>query len=266
MFDERTDRVFGKFRGKVVDNADEQHQGLLKVRVPDVFGEKAEVMAEPCLPYGHFFVPPKGTDVWVEFEAGDPTRPVWVGVWYPPGTTPAEAEQSPPEHRVIKTAAGHTVEIVDTEGEERILIRHSGDAFLSIDKDGGVLLYNPKGSHLHLDAKNGAASLVEQHGNHVAMGEKGIALVNGDGTMVNITGDTVHVSAAKVVVDATTVALGAGASEPTLLANQFKTLWQVLLTHIHPTTAPGAPTLPSAELQALQLIPGVHLSSSVVVK
>ena len=264
--DRQLGRFYGKYRGKVVDDADDDHQGLIKVQVPDVFGSTAEVVAEPCLPYGHFFVPPIGTDIWVEFEAGHPERPIWVGVWYPTGTTPVEAQVSPPTHRVIKTVAGHTLEFVDTDGEESILIRHSGDAFVSLEADGGVLLYNPNGSHLHLDAENKAASLVEEHGNYVVLGEKGIALINGDGAMLNVTGDTVHVSAAKVVVDATTVALGNGASEPTLLGTAFQSLWKVLLTHVHPTAAPGAPTAPSVELQALQLLPGVHLSSSVVLK
>ena len=257
-------RYYGKYRGKVVDNADDHHQGTLRVTVPGVFGAKVEVLAAPCLPYGHFFVPPIGTDVWVEFEAGDPGSPLWVGVWYPEGTTPAEAEVSPPDHRVIKTKAGHVIEIVDTEGEERILIRHSSDAFLSIDPHGGVLLYNPNGSHLHLDAENKAASLAEEHGNHFGMGDKGIAIVNNDGTVVNLAGDTAHLRAAKIILEATSVALGSGASEPTLMGNAFKTLWQAMLAHTHVT--PTGTAAPSVELQALQLLPGVHLTSSVAVK
>lgn len=255
---------YGKYRGTVVDHSDDRHQGTLQVRVPDVFGPTAVVAAAPCLPYGHFFVPPPETHVWVEFEAGDPTSPIWVGVWYPEGTAPVDAQVTPPDTRVITTAAGHTIRIVDTPGEEQILIRHAGDAFVSIGPEGDVLLSNPKGSHLHLDATNGAVTLVEQHGNHLAMGEKGTTLVNPDGTMVNITGDTVHVSAASVILDAPSVALGSGAAEPTILANGFSTLWDVLLTHVHPH--PMGPTTPSVELTPLKLLPGVHLSSSVVVK
>jgi hypothetical protein len=257
---------YGKYRGQVADSADEEFQGLLRVRVPDVFGAEAEVMAEPCLPYGHFFIPPADTNIWVEFEAGDPERPVWTGVWYPPGRMPEEAKVSPPTHQVIKTAAGHTVEIVDTGGEESILIRHCGSAFLSIDAKGGVLLYNQNGSHLHLDAKNGAATLVEEHGNHVVLTEKGIALVNDKGTMLNLTGDTVHISAEKIVVEGTSVALGAGAKAPVVLGDAFETLWAALVTHVHPTAAPGLPS-PAPSLALLtKLIPGVHTSSSVVVK
>jgi hypothetical protein len=254
-------RYYGKFRGVVTDDKDPDMRGTLQVSVPDVFGDGVIVPAEPCLPYGHFFVPPVDTHVWVEFEAGDPQRPIWVGVWHPEGTVPEEAQASPPEHRTIKTAAGHTIEIVDTEGEERILIRHASDAFLSIDQDGSILVANPKGSHLHLDAENGSVGLVEQHGNHLSQTEKGTALINPDGTMVNIAGDTVHLSAAKIILDATSVAAGHGAAEPTLMGNAFSILWDLVVTHVHPGIGAPAPTLAVAKL-----LPGVHLTSSVAVK
>jgi hypothetical protein len=259
------DRYFGKYRGTVVASDDDQFQGTLQVRVPDVFGPDAVVAAAPCLPYGHFFVPPPETAVWVEFEAGDAQRPIWAGVWYPTGSTPEEAKLDPPQRHVIKTKAGHTIEIDDTADKEQILIRHSSNAFVSISPEGNVLISNAEGSHLNLDAKKGTAGLVEQHGNHLAMGEKGSTLVNPDGTMINVSGKTVHVSASSVILDATSVALGASAAEPTILGNAFSTLWTMLLTHMHPTAAPGPPS-PSPQLAAAQLLPGVHLSSSVVVK
>lgn len=259
-------RYYGKYRGKVVDNVDEKFRGMLRVIVPAVFGPETVVAAAPCLPYGHFFVPPVETAVWVEFEAGDTASPLWVGVWYPDGTTPVEAQVSPPEHRVIQTAAGHTIEIVDKEGEEQILIRHAKDAFVQIDHNGSVLLANPKGSHLHLDAENETATMVEAHGNHLAMGEKGTAVVNPQGTVVNIVDDTVHISAAKVILDATTVALGNGASEPTILASAFQELWEALLqhTHAHPMGPTG--TILPPQLLQLAVLPPKHFTSSVVVK
>jgi hypothetical protein len=272
-----TPRYYGKYRAKVVDtvidtdnpDAAVNHIGLLVVKVPDVFGPDATVVAEPCLPYGHFFVPPVDTDLWVEFEAADPIRPVWVGVWYPPGTTPVEAEVSPPERRVIKTTAGHTVEIVDTDGKEQILVRHASDAFLSMDHDGGVLLYNPKGSHVHLDAANEAATFVEGHGNNIAMGEDGVAVVNNKGAMINITGDTVHISAAKIVLDATNVAVGAGGSQQIALGAGLTALWTALLAHTHLSTAPGIPTglvtVSTPPTLPHPLIPGVDLASSAVI-
>ncbi|MEV0248485.1 phage baseplate assembly protein V [Nocardia sp. NPDC050712] len=266
-------RYYGKYRGKVADDADPDCRGTLEVTVPAVFGTTASVPAAPCLPYGYFFVPPKGTDVWVEFEAGDTRRPVWTGVWYPQGATPPEAAADPPERRVIKTVAGHTVEIVDTPGAEQILIHHASDAFVSIDAHGSVLVADGKGSHLHLDAENGKTTLVEAHGNHLSMTADGTAVVNPKGTVLNLVEDTVHVNAKTVVLNATSVALGTNAAEPTLMGTAFSALWHAMLTHTHvvtgtltPPAAVAGVAAPSLQLAPLLLQPGVHLSSAVVVK
>jgi uncharacterized protein involved in type VI secretion and phage assembly len=259
-------RYYGKHRGRVVGNEDLDHQGTITVTVASVFGPDHVVQARACMPYGHFFVPPVDAHVWIEFEGGDPQLALWVGVWYPKDEGPVAAQVSPPDVRVIQTPAGHTIQIDDTDGEEKILIRHASDAFISIDAKGGILLSNPSGSHLHLDADGTKATLVEEHGNHLTMGAKGTSIVNPDGTTVNVSGDAVHISAGKAIVEATSVALGAGSGEPTLMGKSFSTLWDLMLTHTHPTAM--GPSGPSIELQlpTMKLLPGMQLTSSVTVK
>jgi uncharacterized protein involved in type VI secretion and phage assembly len=77
---------FGKYRGTVSDNADQSQRGRLKVKVPAVLGA-VEVWAMPCVPYagkgvGFYSLPQPGTGVWVEFEAGDPSFPIWTGCFW----------------------------------------------------------------------------------------------------------------------------------------------------------------------------------------
>ena len=77
---------FGKYRGIVTDNADPTNRGRLKVRVPSVLGT-VESWAMPCVPYagkkvGFYSLPENGTGVWVEFEAGDPSYPIWSGCFW----------------------------------------------------------------------------------------------------------------------------------------------------------------------------------------
>ncbi len=77
---------FGKYRGTVSDNADPTNRGRLKVSVPSVLGT-IESWAMPCVPYagksvGFYSLPKRGAGVWVEFEAGDPSYPVWVGCFW----------------------------------------------------------------------------------------------------------------------------------------------------------------------------------------
>lgn len=259
-----TGKYYGKFSGEVTNNEDEAQRGSVLVKVPAVFGADIEVRARPCLPYGHFFVPQVGAKVWVEFEAGDTDYPIWVGVWYAADATPEPARITPPNNRVIQTLSGHTIEIKDVEGEESILIKHKDNAFISLDEKGSVLVSNKNGSHIHLDADAANATFVEQHGNSLTLSDQGMALVNKDGTALNITGSTVHVIATNAVIESTNTALGKGASEPTLMGNAFNLLWTMMLTHTHPS--PMGPTLPSPQLVPLALQPGVHLTSSVQVK
>jgi uncharacterized protein involved in type VI secretion and phage assembly len=83
---------FGKYRGIVTDNADPTLRGRLKVRVPAILGE-LEIWAMPCVPYagagvGFYSLPEPETGVWIEFEAGDPSFPVWTGCFWATGELP----------------------------------------------------------------------------------------------------------------------------------------------------------------------------------
>ena len=259
-----TGKFYGKYSGVVADTSEPDARGRIKVKVPSIFGEEAIVTARPCFPYGHFFVPPPGVRVWVEFEAGNPDYPIWVGVWYADGAAPQEAQGSPQTERVMQTPFGHTVVISDKDGEEKITIRHGGNAFLALAKDGSALLSNKKGANLYLNADGKAATLQSEAGHLITMGENSILIAGKDGAAVEIKGDTVNVLAPKINLSGSSVGLGAGAMEPTLMGNQFKILWAMVQNHIHPSAM--GPTGPSPMLMPLTLIDGVHLSSAVVVK
>ena len=89
-------RYFGKYRGTVVDNKDSTKRGRLKVAVPAVLGD-LEVWAMPCVPYagdsvGLFSMPAAKSGVWVEFEAGDPSFPIWVGCFWADNETPESGD------------------------------------------------------------------------------------------------------------------------------------------------------------------------------
>jgi hypothetical protein len=91
------EKVWGKYRGTVVNNIDPLSLGRLQAMVPEVLGEVPCSWATPCAPYsgtgaGFFAVPPIGAGVWIEFEAGDVSRPIWAGGYW--GT--AEPPMAPP--------------------------------------------------------------------------------------------------------------------------------------------------------------------------
>ena len=257
------EKYYGKYSGEVTSNEDPDKLGKVEVKVPSIFGAELKVWARPCLPFGHFYVPAVGAKVWVEFEAGDRRYPIWVGTWYPDGKVPEPAAVSPPDNRVIQTPSGHTIELCDKDGEEKILIKHKGNSFLSIDKEGSVVLSNQKGSHVYLNAKDEQASFVEQHGNLLTMGKDGVLVSNADGTILELKGDTVRVMGKNVIVQGTSVALGEGAAEPTILGQTFMAMWNLFIMHTHPSAmGPTGTPIPPGQ----PLAPGNGLTSAVLVK
>lgn len=85
---------FGKYRGKVESNVDPNSLGRLQVSCPSVLGEGKLSWAMPCTPFagpkvGLFILPPKGANLWIEFESGDIDYPIWTGCFWDKGDVPA---------------------------------------------------------------------------------------------------------------------------------------------------------------------------------
>jgi uncharacterized protein involved in type VI secretion and phage assembly len=109
---------FGKYRGKVVNNADPLMMGRIQVSVPSVLGEGRMSWAMPCAPYGgsgvgFFTVPPIDANVWVEFEEGNTDYPIWSGCFWGTGECPASPTVMQMKMKVLKTDTA-TITINDT--------------------------------------------------------------------------------------------------------------------------------------------------------
>ena len=112
-------RYFGKYRGQVTDNQDPDKLGRVKAKVPRVLGDEVSGWALPAFIYGGageqglYAVPDVGAGVWIEFEGGDLSYPIWTGTWYGSGDVP---ESATPEKKVLKTKAGHKLVLDDDAG------------------------------------------------------------------------------------------------------------------------------------------------------
>jgi uncharacterized protein involved in type VI secretion and phage assembly len=119
---------YGKYRGQVTDNSDPLNLGRVRATVPRVLGVEQTGWALPAFIYGGandqglFAVPDIGAGVWIEFEGGDLSYPIWTGTWFTSGDIPESAQ---PGKKVFKTKAGHkmvldddggTLEITDSNG------------------------------------------------------------------------------------------------------------------------------------------------------
>jgi phage gp45-like len=69
---------YGIYRGNVVNTTDPTMKGRIQVSVPAV-AAATNGWATPCREYGSTAVPRVGSMVWVMFEGGDPSHPVWMG-------------------------------------------------------------------------------------------------------------------------------------------------------------------------------------------
>ncbi|MCC6862860.1 MAG: hypothetical protein IT158_30075 [Bryobacterales bacterium] len=173
MSPEPAKKFYGKYRGTVINNVDPMQMARLQVSVPDVLGSMpVSSWAMPCVPVagmqmGAFVLPPIGAGVWVEFEQGDPSYPIWVGgYWGSAAEVPALAVAAPPpvSHMVFQTQNQNTLMISDMPGPT-----------------GGILLKTTTGAM-------------------IAINDIGITISNGKGAMILMTGPTVTVNQGALVV------------------------------------------------------------------
>ncbi|MCC5480612.1 phage baseplate assembly protein V [Streptomyces sp. NPDC059680] len=149
-------RYLGKYRGTVVSNADPMGVGRLQVQVPDVLGDVPSTWAMPCFPLagpgmGQFHLPPVGSGVWVEFEQGDPSYPIWTGCWYGAAhEVPEDAVTATNNPNVVLQTPGlRQIVLSDEPGGKGITLKHPSGASIVID-DTGVHISNGQGAVISL--------------------------------------------------------------------------------------------------------------------
>ena len=190
-------QFFGKYRGKVENNVDPRQLGRMQVSVPSVLGDTKLPWAMPCVPYagnkvGWFALPPKGANVWVEFEGGNIDYPIWTGCFWNPGEMPVKPAVA--ATKMLKTesvelrmsdakgAGGVTLKVGAPGASVPITITATGKG-VQITMQGAKLRLTPAAIDLTLQpasVKLSAAGLKLKHGGaEVALQQFRINLNNG---------------------------------------------------------------------------------------
>ncbi|GHJ47491.1 baseplate assembly protein [Catellatospora sp. TT07R-123] len=132
--DQLRNRFYGKYRGTVSD----VDPDTLRIRavVPAVLGTLPTDWCLPCVPYagpdvGLFLIPDVGAAVWIEFEGGDVSLPIWSGCFWREGELPADAAATV---RGLVTAAPHKLLFDDESGS--VTLADSNDNAVSLDAVG----------------------------------------------------------------------------------------------------------------------------------
>ena len=165
-------KFFGVYRATVTNNIDPLQIGRIQATVPDVSALTPTTWAMPCIPIagkqmGTFMVPQIGAGVWLQFEGGDPDRPVWTGGWWGDSAeVPSLVKQGVPADPslVFQSMLQYAIVISDLPGPT-----------------GGIMLKSPTG-----------ASII--------VNDTGIYISNGKGASIQMTGPTVTVNSGALVV------------------------------------------------------------------
>ncbi len=154
-------KYYGKYRGTVVLNVDPELRGRIIAMVPDVLGVVPSSWCEACVPLagptgppmGTYFVPPIGAGVWIEFENGDPSTPIFAGCRYGIGAevpTLAFAGLPVSPSIVMQTAGQNSLVISDLPGPAGGIILKSLTGATLIVNDTGIYIQNGKGAMITL--------------------------------------------------------------------------------------------------------------------
>ena len=285
-------RYYGTYAGVVVDNADPD--GLYRVRaLCPAIGQSDPAIKDqlawawPCLPGlgndatglsgGEVWIPGIGSNVWLQFECGDPASPLYMGGWVTTAKKLPELDHASALRSGVRTRSGHFLRFSDDPADLHITIGKGDGAgsqtasFLTFDKDGNVTVANDKGSVIFMDAVNDAISLITanadgQTESMLMLGKDEITLATKGGGTVGVKGKAITLNGGDIVLNGTKVCLntlqlylGKGASEPAVKGNA---LMANLAIQVHGTAAPGSPTTPPT---TPLLIPGKELSTAVFV-
>jgi len=160
---------YGIYRGFIADNKDPEFMGRVQLKVPQIFGE-GEVLdywawskGMYCgTDIGLFAIPNIGDMVWVSFEGGNPSYPVWEYGHFAKtdGTsdipTDWNSDDNNPTPVILQTKAGHRLEFINKEGEELVRLKNKQGYSIEMNKN-GTSIVTPTGKKINLGTLDGAA-------------------------------------------------------------------------------------------------------------
>ncbi len=148
-------RYYGKYRAAVLNNLDPQLQGRIQVQLGDRYGLFPSTWALPAFPLaaiasGVVALPPLASQVWIEFEAGDPDFPIWSGAFWPdPGGFPplALAGATPATPNIhFQTTTGTSVTLSDNPAQQ-VFVKTVTGAMISVGA-AGITIMNGQGASI----------------------------------------------------------------------------------------------------------------------
>jgi uncharacterized protein involved in type VI secretion and phage assembly len=199
-------RYFGKYRGLVKDNKDPSGLGRIQATVPAIPGMTVN-WALPCAPYagsqvGFYTMPPVGAKVWIEFEGGDPTFPIWSGCFWQDQEVPTEVgtnSDDPSQVKVFKTRV-LSLFVDDTNQKGQVNLKFNDSTVQDCPTITVVL--NATGLVITVQGPNGTSTVtITPDGIQTSSGT--LATSTSKDTTVNAQGKIAATAGGDVTIDAT---------------------------------------------------------------
>lgn len=200
-----TQNMFSVTTGKVVENWEEKHQGMVKVEM--FLGEEGKNQTDwvrVAQPYagkgfGMYFLPEVGDEVVVAFNQGDRDHPIVVGsLWNTVDTVPEETADEKNTVKRIQTMGGHQLVFSEESGKETLTLNTPGGLTLFMDDENQKIdLKDEKGDNiLTIDSKSGAVTLTAAKKIVLDVGGNGLTL-DGTGKKATLKMDNISVEASQ---------------------------------------------------------------------
>jgi uncharacterized protein involved in type VI secretion and phage assembly len=161
VLDRLRNRFFGKYRGVVVDT--DAKTMRVKATVPAVLGPTTTGWARASVPFagpsmGFAFLPAIGSGVWIEFEGGDVSLPIWSGCYWFDGEQPTDASSTvlaivtSASQKILFDTSGNSITISDSNGNT-VTLDSSG---ITLTNGSGTVVVGPSG----VNVNNGALQVI----------------------------------------------------------------------------------------------------------
>jgi uncharacterized protein involved in type VI secretion and phage assembly len=127
--------LYGKYRG-IVTQVDAATMRI-KAKVAALNGVESG-WALPCVPYagdsvGFAFLPEEGSAVWIEFEQGDVSYPIWTGGFWLKGQAPSDATAA------VKVIVTKSHKLLLDDDQDSVTIQDSNGNTVKLDSSGITL-------------------------------------------------------------------------------------------------------------------------------
>ena len=176
-------KVYGVAVAQVLDNFDSLSLGRVQLSLPWLPGfepwARVAVLSAGSS-RGTWFIPQVGDEVLVAFEQGDVTAPYVIGsLWNASDKPPADSPTDPTMRRIVKTPAGHVIELDDTK--QSITITSSSGQKIAITPE-----------KIDLSAGNGASEVTLETAGTIKL--KASVKLDLQAPQISISGTTLELS------------------------------------------------------------------------